>query len=501
MAISFRKYVDIISGVGAGVVVNLRELMTRLFTTNPLLPTGGVREFTSATDVGNYFGTTSPEYLRALFYFGWISKNITKPSKISFARWADVAVAPRIYGAKAPHLLSTWQGVTDGAFVMTIGGTTNTMSGLNFSAAANLTNVATIITAAINAKTGAMWTAAAVTYNATRGSFDFVGGLTGDAEISVAANGTGTNILTNNFLGWTADGIFSNGSAAESPVDTVTGSTEASNNFGSFTFIPDLTDAEHKEVADWNATFNNTFMYLVPLVDIGDRSTLYAQLQGIPGVAVTYSPRPAEYPELVPGMIFAATDYDRPNAVQNYMFQQFNLTAAVTNDIDSDNLDVLRFNYYGATQTAGQSVEFYQRGLLQGGANDPSDMNVYANEIWLKDFIGSEIMTALLTQGRIPANVEGKGIIQACIQTGVDAAVTNGTVSPGKTLTNVQKLYVTQVTDDPDAWRQIENVGYVVSVRIEQEAIGDRIEYKAVYILVYSKDDAIRKVEGTHTLI
>jgi hypothetical protein len=35
----------------------------------------------NATDVGTYFGTTSPEYLRAVFYFGFISKLITAPKK------------------------------------------------------------------------------------------------------------------------------------------------------------------------------------------------------------------------------------------------------------------------------------------------------------------------------------------------------------------------------------------------------------------------------------
>lgn len=501
MAISFKKYIDIVSGIGAGSVVRLRELMLRLFTSNPLLPTGGTREFTSATQVADYFGVASPEYLRALFYFSWVSKNITRPSKISFSRWVSTAVAPRIFGARDPQSLSAWQGITDGAFIMTIGGVANTMSALTFAAATSLSDVATTIQTAVNAKTGAQWTGATVSYNATRGAFEFTGGSTGDAAISVAPPVTGTDITITGLLGWNADGVFSNGSDLETPTDAIIGSSGVSNNFGSFAFIDDLSELEHAEVAQWNASQNITFIYLIALRAYADRLDLYEAINGIAGVGVTFSPLASEYPELAPAMILAATDYDKVNAVQNYMYQQFNLTASVTTDVVSDTLDAFRFNYYGATQTAGQQIDFYQRGLLQGIATDPSDMNVYANEIWLKDNVGTELLTTFLTLGRVSANIEGKGFIMAAVQTAIDAAVNNGTISPGKTLTNVQKAYVSQITDNADAWRQIENIGYWVNVVIQPYAVDDRTEYKAVYVLVYSKDDAVRKVEGTHVLI
>ena len=64
------------------------------------------------------------------------------------------------------------------------------------------------------------------------------------------------------------------------------------------------------------------------------------------------------------------------------------------------------------------------------------------------------------------------------------------------------KVFVTQQTGDPLAWLQVQNIGYWVDATIVAfVGPGNTTEYKAVYTLIYSKDDAIRSVEGTHSLV
>ena len=92
MAISFNRFVDITSGVGAGATARQRDLIGRIFSANEMIPPGSFVEFESADAVLDYFGSASTEYDMAAFYFGWISKNITRAQKISFARWASAAV-------------------------------------------------------------------------------------------------------------------------------------------------------------------------------------------------------------------------------------------------------------------------------------------------------------------------------------------------------------------------------------------------------------------------
>ncbi len=201
-------------------------------------------------------------------------------------------------------------------------------------------------------------------------------------------------------------------------------------------------------------------------------------------------------------MILAATDYRHRNATQNYMFQQATLTPSVTTTRESDRLDALRVNYYGRTQTAGQTRDFYQRGVLMGGASAPTDMNVYANEQWLKDAAGSAIMELLLSVAKISANEQGRAQLIATLQNIINQALSNGTISVGKNLNNAQQLYITNMTGDVNAWRQVQTSGYWLDCVIEPVVTEDsRAEYKAVYTLIYSKDDAIRKVEGAHILI
>lgn len=502
MAISFKRYVDITSGIGAGATVRRRDLILRIFTTNALVPTGSVIEFTDdiAAGVLEYFGSSSEEYARASFYAAWVSKNITRAKKLAFARWAPSAVAARIFGDTTDKVLSSFTSVSNGSFGLNIGGSAQSITGVNLSGAASLAAVAASIQTAIQAKTGTQFTGATVVYNAARKSFDLTSGQTGTATIVVTAGTTGTDIAAR--LGWLSTStILSDGAAAQTVSEVLTQSSEVSNNFGSFLFMPALTIEEVTEAAAWNATQNVTYMYLVPVVN-ASASAYSAALLGYAGTGVTQTGVAGEFPEQAPGMILAATDYNSRNSAQNYMFQQFDLTPTVTTTAVADQLDPLRVNYYGQTQTAGQPILFYQRGVLMGGSTAPTDMNVYANEIWLKDAAGTAVMELLLALARVSANAKGRVQLLAQLQAVINEALFNGVISVGKRLTQTQKLYISELTGDADAWQQIQNIGYWIDCTMQSYTTTDgRTEWKAVYTLVYSKDDIVRKVEGTHALI
>lgn len=501
MAINFKRYVDIVSGVGGGAGVRLRDLILRLFTSSTLVPEKTVIEMDSAADVGSYFGTSSAEYLRAVFYFGFISKLITAPKKISFSRFSPSAVAAYIYGAKKLFSVSQFTGTTTGALKLTLGGYTADITGLNFSSATTLSNVATALQSAIQAVVagGAAWTGATVTYNATAQRFELVGGLVGACPVATAAPGSGVDVRA--LLGWDSTGVFSPGMDAQEPQDALIDGEQTSDNFGSFAFIPALDATEVAAVAAQNDTYNVKFMFLLP-VQAADAASYYAALQGFSGVGATLSPLATEYPELLPAAILASTDYARRNSVQNYMFQRATLTPSVQTNADADAMDNARVNYYGRTQTAGQFIDFYQRGVLMGLSTDPVDMNTYANEIWLKDAAGARIMELLLSLARVSANATGRAQLLAVLQGVIETATFNGTISIGKPLSVTQKLFITNQTGDPEAWQQVFRLGYWLDCVLQSYVTQDgRTEWKAVYVLIYSKDDTIRKVEGSHVLI
>lgn len=502
MSISQNRYVNITSGVAGAAAVPTRQLIGRYFTDNLLLPPGTFLEFSSADDVGAYFGTSSQEYLRALFYFGFTSKNIVKPQLISYARWVDVDVAPMIFGAPGPQSIVSWNSITSGSFILTIAGVDHTISGLNFSGAANLAAVAAIIQTAVRLITGTMYSLATVTYDAVRGCFDFAGGVTGPATIAVEAGTGGSDIAGQ--LGWLSPAaIFASGATAQSAVDATTQSAGLSDNFGSFTFMTStvLTNTQMQQVAQWNDALNVKFMYSV-VTPPSNVAALQGLLAGIGGVGITVqSPVTGEYPEMLPMMILAATNYNAINATQNYEFYESTLTASVTTDTDANTYDAISVNYVGQTQAAGRNISFYQQGVLQGLDTDPLDMNTYANEMWLKDAAFSAILSLLLALAKVSANSTGRSQIINSMNPVIDLAVLNGTISVGKPLDSDQQAAITQFTGDPLAWRQVQNLGYWFDVVITQYTVGSTKKYKAVYTLVYSKDDVIRLVDGTDILI
>ena len=498
MSISFNRYVNITSGVGAGTAVAQRQLIARLFTVSPEVPVNTVMEFTDLADVGNTFGTTTQEYLRAQFYFAFISKTATRPQRISFARWGNAAVAPYVFGGEHADL-ATLQAITAGQFSVTIGATTETFTGIDLSGAGSLTAVATAIQTAVQTGTGVAFTGATVTYNATNERFELVSGETAAVDISIAA-GAANDVAGP--LGWLSGTTVSSGlAAAQTVTQALTETTEATNNFGSFRFIPALTQAQVVEAATWNDAQNVLFQFHHGVVP-ADAAALSAAVLSIGGTALTLLSTVAtnDYPEMIPMAALAATVYSRPNSTINFMFQQASGVAVTVNTTADANLyDGLRINYYGNTQTAGQMISFYQRGVMMGIGTDPLDMNTYANEQWLKDRVGQQLMELLLNV-KVPANPEGRAQALGSIRPVIEEALANGTIQVGRTLTAAQQTFITTITDDPLAYHQVNVSGYWLDAAVQPDTMNPG-QFIIEYTLIYTKDDVVRRVDGSHILI
>lgn len=508
MTISFDRYVDIVSGVGGSADVERRELKGRCFTKNTLVPTNTVISFSSAEEVGEYFGFDSEEYKRAVFYFAFVSKNITKAESIDFASWNSVATAPLIFGDRLPKDLANFTGISDGAFNITLGATSVDVTGMDFTSDASLGDVAATIEAAIQAADAAtVFTACVVAYDAVRGSFNFTGGDVGDFVITTAAPGSGTDIRA--ITGWedkntvnAVDAIFSFGAVGKMPEQAFTDSFTANDNFGSFLFMDALTQDEVVAVATANATQNVKFIFNYG-VTAANAATIQAAVSTLQGTDLTLVDKinyPDEFDEMATMIVLAATNYDARNSVQNYMFQMFpGLTAKVSDNSLADTYDAINVNYYGVTQQAGRNISFYQRGFLQGGQNDPVNTNIYANEMWFKDAAGVDLMDLLLSLSRLPANTTGETQVVTILRDGViEDALFNGTISADKELDPTQQAFITSITGDDSAWYQVQDSGYWLDANVEPNGAN---EFKIAYLIVYSKDDVVRKIEGTHTLI
>lgn len=297
---------------------------------------------------------------------------------------------------------------------------------------------------------------------------------------------------------------FGGGSSLVEPLTlALTNSENKSNNFGTFVFMPQLTLEQHVTIATWmqDAIFNNLYQYHILLGNESLGASYYAALKNFSGVGVTYSKFTDDYEDDFSATILAAINFDLPNSSQNFMFNQGDFKPSVTTKLLSDQLDALNINYFGQTQSAGQNITFYQRGVLMGGTNAPRFMNIYANEQWLKSKISAELLNYFLIAPKISADRIGIAQIGSVLEQVINTAKINGIISSSSELTEDQKRYVTQITNTSTAWHQVQDLGYYKQILIVPRVINNITEFVLTYLLVYKKDDVINKIEGTHILI
>lgn len=508
MSLSFDRVVKVTSSVGGASIVARRELIGRVFSPSPLVPIDSVLEFANAAAVAAYFGSESQEAARARFYFAYVDPSGNTPNKISFARFAATIGTPTVYGAPGVAQLSQLASISAGTLTLILDGVETVISGVDLSGSASFAVIGAALQTAIRDSGVATLANATVTYDALRQNFVITTGTAGPGRLEIGGD-TG---MPNDLSGPLAvapvisGSIVSPGTNPTSPSAALNASVSRSDNFGTFCFMsPFASLADRVAVAQANAAFNVRFMML-HRVTTAEVPTLGPAMIGIASQgAVHVDPTNGEFPEMLPMAVAAAINYDRPNSSVNFMFRQNSgaaLSATVFDDTQADEFDRLRINYVGETQNSGRKIAFFMLGNLGGGLEAITAMGVHVNEQWLKSEMIAGLGNLLLSQGRVPANASGRSLIMSVALGIINQAQTNGVISIGKDLTDNQRAFVIQVSADPRAPIQVSSDGYWLDVAIRSEVDSSNVEYYyAAYVLVYAKDDAIRRIEGVHNLI
>ena len=143
------------------VAVSLAPLAAQRRTFGTLLIAGDsdvinaserLRTYTDIASVASDFGTSAPEYLAALLYFG----QSPMPYELMIGRWLRETTAGLIEGGiltTEQQLIATWTAIDDGEFTIDVDGVEKELTALDFGEETNLNGVAEVITnrAVINA--------------------------------------------------------------------------------------------------------------------------------------------------------------------------------------------------------------------------------------------------------------------------------------------------------------------------------------------------------------
>ena len=109
-----------------------------------------------------------------------------------------------------------------------------------------------------------------------------------------------------------------------------------------------------------------------------------------------------------------------------------------------------------------------------------------------KDRLGAAIMTLLLSQAEVPANTTGQAMLTAtaspCINRSCPVMARSASARPSRPNSNSTSHRPRAAAT---AWQQVQNHGYWFNVVIQPYVVDGITEYKAVYTLMYSKNDVI----------
>ena len=505
MPISMSRYVEITSAVAGGGGVAQQKLVGRVFVDNPLL-IPGVIVSVAPGGAGDFFGPDSTEASFANQYFSYISPSpASQAPELQFAAWVSEDRPSRIYAKPTSVGYADLKAIDAGTMDLTIDGKSYTLTGIDISEAADLAAALGVINGAITTAVAAD-TGAKVIYDATNKRYVLESLKNGAQGALIADTGTLCQLL-----GFDDPDVESPGADAQTPLEAFQIAENVTDSFGSACFLGMFGTATLSDIASlasYVSAQNVKYMLVVGAVagEEGDydEARLSEALIGTASCALVLSSVPGEFKEALPMAIMAATDYDRKNATINYMYRQPGVTwhPDVMSDIDADTYDAMRMNYFGQTATAGQKISFFQRGVLCGPASAPLTMSVHANEQWFKAKVKADLMSLFLSVGKIPANTDGKGMVLSVVQGAIDQALVNGTIIKAKTITPIQQIAITQLTGDPEAWRAIQVNGFWADAQVVEFTNESGVtEYAVKYTVVYSKGDAVSKIEGSHNLI
>jgi len=377
----------------------------------------------------------------ATAYFG----QQPKPTSLKVSTRFPSAVGAQLRGgAVADDIanLALFTPITDGSFAVTIDGVSEDITGLDFSAASNLDDVAVEIETALQLIASGGFVAATCTNDGTR--FFINSGTTGATStisfLTAAATGTDVSSLLEMQQG---EGTKTPGIEAE----TITASLNAIQNVDTewygllFTkevrdgFVVNTEDAV-EAAADWcearTKVFGNTTNDLDALDSVNDNDILSVlKAKNLRRTISTYSSSPSQYPSAsVLGRAFTV-NFNQPNSTLTLKFKQGpGITVEQLTQNEKAVLDSKRGN---AFILIGQSDMYAESRMAN---------NTFFDEVhgidWLQNAIQTNVFGYLLTRTtKVPYTDKGIAALEQQVINALDEAVRNGLIAPGETIDGV----------------------------------------------------------------
>ena len=299
---------------------------------------------------------------------------------------------------------------------------------------------------------------------------------------------------------------------------------KSTNQFGSFTFLPPADSStesnasvtssfieELRYVAEANDKLDTKYLFVVnqPARDGVSYTTAMANSEmfsEFAGVCFVYGA--TDVSAYMPMAILASTNYTSGQVV-NFMFKQFSNEVPTVHDQKTySDFNQHLVNFYGRTQSNGETLDFFQRGINTDG----NDTAIYCNEMWFKAACETALLDMLVAAERIPADANGVASVKTTVAEVCSVASSNGTFMQ-KTVDSRGRKTVREIVTQSGGEEQdvdgiitdVEAKGYSIyaylSEKADKDKLGKTSEKIIVYYVFYGTADSIRFIKGYDILL
>lgn len=406
-----------------------------LLTQNTGVPVGQLQVFYRASDVSDFFGPTSAEYLGAQVYFGGVIGGGQQPASLNISRYAAVAVGATVFGASLNLTLAQLQALSGTLIVTTA--TTQTSSTINLAAATSFTNAATLMTAGFTSPDFA------ITYDTQRKRFVLTTTATGvAAEVSAVTGTLATGVGLSNAAGAY---VQATGADADTPDTAMTRVAALSGNWAVFTHAWAADEDDRLAFATWNSAQTFQYIYAAWDTDTAGLTTDNPASFGNIVHATPYQNVLPVYGDLTNAMgVLSWAASTNLQIVEGRNTLAFRLPVATVNVVvasesDANALLSNGYTYLGRYASQGNTYTAFYNGSI-AGQFEWADTAL--GQIALRKNLAQALFETLLAYRSLPYNAEGYNAIYQGAQDVISQFLLAGVIRAGVTLSPSQQAQI-----------------------------------------------------------
>ncbi len=437
--IPFDQVANIQPGVlsAAGNAVDLNAVV---LTQSTYAPQNQVLDFTTPTDVSNWFGATSTEASIAATYFAGPNNATATPGLLKFLGYAENAVPGWLLGGSLVSLtLSELQALT-GTLIITVAGTQFTSSTITLSTATSFSDAATIIQAAFTSPTFS------VAFDSIHQAFLITTSTTGPTETITYCTGT---LATDLALDSSSGGTLSQGAEATTPATQMAWLMNNDQSLASCFTTGSSQQSEQEAFAAWATSVAPRYAYISWDTATADATPNnpasfggYLLANQTNGVLPIYG---TQQHAAFAASWAASLNFTQKNGRSTLAFRsQGGLPASVT---DAETYAAVISNGYNVYASFGSNNPANNANWMTPGSM-PGQWkwaDTYFDQIWLNANLQLAVATGLQNVGQVPYNSTGDALIAGWCRGPITNAVNFGAIRAGVQLSAAQIQQVTNL--------------------------------------------------------